>query len=122
MGPAARAVMRRHDAALAKYRRWKIASRIVTCVLIAAALLPVVAILIIANGLGSASVLNFVPAGLLVPWLLWNDEILSLLGRPGCPQFPAEMLRIAQADDDRAANPQPFGSLPPDPRSRPRNW
>lgn len=122
MGPAARAVLKRYEADVARYRRWKIASHVVTALLVAAFLLPLVAVFIIANGLGSASALNFVPAGLLIPWLLWNDEILSLLGRPGCPQYPTEMLRIAERDDHRAASPQPFGSMPPDPRLRPRNW
>lgn len=122
MGPAARAVMERHDAAVKRYRRWTIATRGVTGLLVLAAILPFVAMLVIVNGLDIPPAVNFVPAGLLVPWLIWNDEILSLLGRPGYPHFPAEMLRIAQDDDQRAAHPQPFGSVPPDPRLRPRAW
>lgn len=122
MGPAARAVLAQHNAVVARYRRWTIATRVITGVLIVAAILPFVAMLIIVNGLGTATALNFVPAGLLVPWLLWKDHILTVLGRPGYPHFPSGMLAIAQESDAQAAHPQPFGSLPPDPRLRPRNW
>lgn len=122
MGPAARKVLAAHDAAVARYRRWTIATRVVTIALVVAALLPFVAMMIILNELGTATALNFVPAGLLVPWLFWKDNILTLLGRPGYPHFPAGLLAIAQENDHQAANPQPFGSLPPDPRLRPRNW
>lgn len=122
MGPAARRVMERHEAAVTRYRRWTIAARAATVTLIVVALVPFVAMAFIANGLGTPTALNFVPTGLLVPWLLWRDDVLTLLGRPGYPSFPGEMLRIAQQDDDRAANPLPFGSVPPDPRLRPRTW
>lgn len=122
MGPAARAVLARHDAAVATYRRWTLATRAVTVLLVVSAVLPFVAMLLVADGSGAPTALNFLPTGLLVPWVLWKSEILGVLGRPGFPHFPAEMLRIAREDDERAANPQPFGALPPDPRLRPRSW
>lgn len=122
MGPSARAVLARHDAAVAQYRRWTVAARVVTGALVVSAVLPFAALVVATNGFDTPMILNFIPVGLLIPWLLWNDEILTLLGRPGHPHFPGEMLRIAQDNDRRAANPQPFGSLPPDPRLRPRSW
>ncbi|SDC22267.1 hypothetical protein SAMN05216410_1417 [Sanguibacter gelidistatuariae] len=122
MGPAARAVITTHEAAMARYRRWTFATRAITIALIVAAVLPFVAMVVVVSGLGTPTLLNFVPVGLLVSWLLRKDEILTLLGRPGYPQFPATTLALAQDSDARAANPQPFGSLPPGPRFPPRNW
>ena len=122
MGPSARAVMAQHKAAVARYRRWTIGIRVVTIALIVAAVLPFAAIVLNVNGADTPSVLDLLPSGLLIPWLLWKTEILTLLGRPGYPHFPTEMLRLAETSDHRAANPQPFGSVPPDPRLRPRDW
>ena len=52
------------------------------------------------------------PFGLLGGWLLWRDQILTLLGRPGKPRFPTQMLEIALRADEAARAPHPFGTLP----------
>ena len=122
MGPAVRAVMAQYTADVARYRRWKLATWVVTTALIVAAFLPFAVILLSSDVAPTVSALTFVNSGLLIAWLVWKNQILTFLGRPRRPHFPTEMRRIAEAADQRAATPQPFGAVPPDPRLRPRDW
>ena len=116
-GPATRAVYETYHRDLAAHRRWTIADRSVTVALVGGTLLGLASILFTAAGITLPPVASVSPIGLLVAWLLWREEILTVLGRPGEPRFPSQMLAIALEADDAARNPRPFGSVPPSMRT-----
>ncbi|MBI9115337.1 hypothetical protein [Sanguibacter suaedae] len=111
-GRAVRAVFAEHARAVAVARRWTIAVRTVTLLLLAATLLGLVGSLRLVQGASVPWPMTVSPLALLVGWLLWKDEICTLLGRPAEPRFPHGMLRIAVDADTAEANPRPFGSVP----------
>lgn len=111
-GPATRAVYETYRRDLGAHRRWRIVDRSVTVVLAAAVVLGLASIAVAALGLDLPLVVSVCPIGLLVAWLLWRQEILTLLGRRAEPVFPTQMLEIALGADEAARNPRPFGSLP----------
>lgn len=116
-GPAVRSVYETYRRDLAAHRRWTIADRTVTVVLVGSTLLGLSSILFALAGVTVPPVASVSPIGLLVAWLLWRREILTLLGRPGEPRFPHQMLAIAIDADEAALTPRPFGSAPPSMRA-----
>ena len=116
-GPATRAVYDTYRRDLAAHRRWTIADRTVTTVLAGSTFLGLANVLFTLAGVSLPAVASMSPIGLLVAWVLWRKEILTLLGRPGEPRFPTQMLAIALDADEAARNPRPFGSAPPSMRT-----
>lgn len=112
-GPATRAVYASYHRELEERRRWVVAERLILAVV------AITGLLVLAAGpLGlSEAVAPLVvisPFGILGGWLVWRDQILTLLGRPAEPRFPTQMLEIALRADGAARPSRPFDSFPAD--------
>ncbi len=113
-GPAVRAVLDRYEQDVARHRRWRRADRVVTAALAVGSVWAVVAaVLGVVGVLQVPWYLAYSPLPLLAVWLFRRQDVLDMLGAPGEPQYPLSLLEMAAAADAEAANPRPFGSVPP---------
>ncbi len=124
-GPAARAVLDRYHADLARYRRRFLLTRVG----LGALALWALASLVVTPGLVSST-------GSSLPWLslgipvvlgtivyLVRMRVVDGLGAKGEPAFPTAMLEIARQQDAAAARPTVFGAVPESMRVyNPENW
>jgi hypothetical protein len=122
-GPATQAVLERYRRELARHRRRVITDRVVVGAFILWALTGLVLSVAKLGGPPISPVLRFSPIPLLILWLVLKNRIASVLGSPGQPQLPIQLLEIAAQQDAATANPRPFGSVPPSMRVyHPENW
>jgi hypothetical protein len=122
-GPATRAVLEQYHHTLARHRRRVITDRVILGVLVLWTLAGFVLSVASLGGPPVPLALRVSPIPLLILWLVLKDRIATALGSPGVPQFPQHMLEIAAQQDAAAANPRPFGSVPPSMRVyHPEHW
>ena len=105
--------MERYHEELAAYRRWTVAERTVGVVGVLWLVVSLVAGAVGVLGFQPPWFVTFSPIPLVVGWFMFRGEILRLLGRPGLPAFPEQMLQVAAQTDAAAASPRPFGATPP---------
>ena len=111
-GRATRAVLEEYQRGLDAHRRWTIATKVTTVVLVAATVLTMVVTAVAVFGILAPWWVSVSPIPLLAAWLLWHDEITALLGRAGEPQYPRQMLELAARTDAAETSPRVFGSVP----------
>ena len=124
-GPAARAVLDRYHADLARYRRRVLGTRVGVGVIVLWALVSAV----IAPGLTASTGNNLpwlilsVPVALAAIIYLLRMRVVDGLGAKGEPAFPTAMLELAREQDAAAAKPRAFGAIPETMRVyNPENW
>jgi hypothetical protein len=112
-GRATRAVMERYQEQIAAHRRWTVAERAASVLLVLMVVLFLVVGALGTFGLRFPWFVTVSPIPLVVGWFMYRTELLRFLGRPGAPLFPEQMLQIAARTDAAEAAPQAFGATPP---------
>jgi hypothetical protein len=105
--------MERYQAQIAADRRWTIAERAVTVLLVLVLVLFLAGAALGVLGLRLPWFVTVSPIPVVVGWFMYRTELLRFLGRPGTPLFPEQMLKIAAQTDAAEAAPHAFGATPP---------